>query len=134
MFFVKKPRLPLFLSISYFWFTYETSVTVLQQIGKVHDHQYQALLCTFIRNLSYFPECFTTCHRLFSNLLWIFRGHSPECLATFPGMFEVIPRSVWRHSPECLRSFPGMFENIPRNITFPLFLAFSAFRSPFLYS
>ena len=23
-------------------------------------------------------KCFTTCHRLFSNILWVFRGHSPE--------------------------------------------------------
>ena len=23
-------------------------------------------------------KCFTTCRRLFSNILWIFRGHSPE--------------------------------------------------------
>ena len=35
-------------------------------------------------------ECFTTCHRLFSNILWIFRGHSPECLATFP-LFPAFP-------------------------------------------
>ena len=53
-------------------------------------------------------ECFTTCHRLFSNILWIFRGHSPECLATFPGIFGDIPRNVWRHSPTCLATFPGI--------------------------
>ena len=53
-------------------------------------------------------ECFTTCHRLFSNILWIFRGHSPECLATFPGIFGDIPRNVWRHSLTCLATFPGI--------------------------
>ena len=101
-------------------------------------------------------ECFTTCHRLLSNIIWIFRGHSPECLAISPGIFGDIPQNVWRHFPEylatfprifgdiprnvwphypkCLRTFPGMFGHIPRNITFPLFLAFPAFRSPFLYS
>ena len=57
-------------------------------------------------------ECFTTCHRLFSNILWIFRGH-------FQGFFT---------------TFPGMFGDIPRNITFPQFPTFPAFRFPFLYS
>ena len=102
MFFVKKPRLPLFLSISYFWFTYETSVTVLQQIGKVHDHQYRALLCTFIRNLSYFPQSVLQ--------------HATDYFQIFSGFFEDIPQNVWRHSPECLRSFPGVFGDIPRNV------------------
>ena len=60
--------------------------------------------------------------------------HSPKYLTTFPGMFEDIPRNVWRHSSECLRTFPGMFGHIPRNIAFPVFVAFLAFRSPFLYS
>ena len=100
------------------------SVTVLQQIGKVHDHQYRVLLCTFIRNLSYFPQNVlqhaTYYFRIFSGFfediprnVW---RHSPEYLATFPGMFEDIPRNVWRHSSECLRTFPGMFGHIPRNV------------------
>ena len=118
------------------------SVTVFQQIGKVHDHQYRVLLCTFIRNLSYFPhnvlQHATDYFRIFSvflediprNVL----GHSPECLTTFPGMFGDIPRNVLGHSPECLATFSGIIEDIPRNITFPLFSAFPLFRSPFLYS
>ena len=61
-------------------------------------------------------ECFTACDILFSNILWIFRGHSPECLATFPGIFGDIPRNVWGHSPECLATFLGMFEDIPWNV------------------
>ena len=64
----------------------------------------------FIRSTRYF----TTCPRLFSNILWILWEHSPECLAIFPvmlfpAMFEDIPWNV-------LRTFPGMFEDIPRNI------------------
>ena len=46
-------------------------------------------------------ECFTTCPRLFSNILWACRGHSPECLA----------------SPECLRAISGIFHHIPRNFS-----------------
>ena len=62
------------------------SVTVLQQIGKVHDHQYRVLLCTFIRNLSYFPQ----------NVL----QHATDYFRIFSGFFEDIPRNVWRYSPE----------------------------------
>ena len=58
-------------------------------------------------------ECFTTCHRLFSNIPRNFLRYSPEYLATFPGIFGDIPQNVWWHSPECLRTFPGMFGNIP---------------------
>ena len=61
-------------------------------------------------------ECFTTCYRLFSNILWIFRGHSKECLATFPGIFGDIPQNVRGNSPECLATFPRMFEDIPKNV------------------
>ena len=63
---------------------------VLQQIGKIHDHQYQVLLCTFIRNLSYVPQNVLHAPDYF-RILWIFRGHSPECLATFLGMFGTFP-------------------------------------------
>ena len=118
------------------------SVTVLQQIGKVHDHQYRVLLCTFIRNLSYFPQnvlqhaadYFRIFSGFFENIPRNVWRHLAEYLAKFPRIFGNILRNVWRHSPECLRKFPRMFGDIPRNITFPLFLAFPAFRSPFLYS
>ena len=103
-------------------------------------------MCTFIRNLSYFPqnvlqhatyyfrifsgfyrgyspECLATFPGIFGDIPGIFGdipqniwGHSPECLRTFPGMFGDIPRNVWGHSPECLATFPGMFEDIPRNV------------------
>ena len=56
------------------------SVTVLQQIGKVHDHQYRVLLCTFIRNLSYFPQ----------NVL----QHATDYFRIFSGFFEDIPRNI----------------------------------------
>ena len=78
------------------------SVTVLQQIGKVLDHQYRVLLRTFIRNLSYFPQ----------NVL----QHATDYFQIFSGFFEDILRNVWRHSPENLATFPGMFEDIPRNV------------------
>ena len=78
------------------------SVTVLQQIGKVHDHQYQVLLCTVIRNLSYFPQ----------NIL----RHTTGYFRIFSGFSEDIPRNIWRHSPECLATFPGMIGDIPRNV------------------
>ena len=78
------------------------SVTVLQQIGKVHDHHYRMLLCTFIRNLSYFPH----------NVL----QHATDYFRIFSGFFEDILRNVWRHSPENLATFPGLFDHIPRNI------------------
>ena len=77
------------------------SVTVLQQIGKVHDHQYQVLLCTFIRNLSYFPQ----------NVL-----HAPDYFRILSGFFEGIPRNVWRHSPEY--NIPPI-PRVPR-ISFPV--------------
>ena len=60
-----------------------------------------------------------------------------------PGMFVNIPRNVWRDCPERLATFPRIFEAIPWNtwqhsserlVAFPLFLAFPAFRSPFLHS
>ena len=35
-----------------FLFFQSLTVTVPQQIGKVHDHQYRVLLCTFTRKLS----------------------------------------------------------------------------------
>ena len=60
--------------------------------------------------------CFTTCPRLFSDILWIVWKHSPKCLTTFAGMFGDISRNVWRHSPECFGTFPGMFWDIPRNV------------------
>ena len=49
-------------------------------------------------------------------------------------MFEDILQNVSQHSVECLVTFPGMFNGIPWNITSPLFPAFPAFRSLFLYS
>ena len=76
-------------------------------------------------------EFFATCPRLFSSILWIFRGHSPECLTTFSGMFNGVPqnvfgnipgifgairRNVQRHSPGCMRTIPGMFGDIPWNL------------------
>ena len=57
-------------------------------------------------------ECFTTCHRLFSNIF----EYSPEFFTTFARIFGDIPRNIWRHSPECLVTFPQMFEDIPRNV------------------
>ena len=94
------------------------------------------------RNLWWYsPECLATFPGIFGEIPRNIWRHSPECLATFPeclatlpGMFGDILRNVCRHSPEYLATFPGMFADIPRNITFPLFLAFSAFRSTFLYS
>ena len=80
------------------------------------------------------PECLATFPGIFGGTPQNVWGHSPECLRTFPGMFGDIPWNVWRHSPECLRTFPEMFGDITRNITFSPFLAFPAFRSPFLYS
>ena len=91
-------------------------------------------------------ESFHSFHRMFYNMPQIIFPeifydiprnvwrHSPEYLATFPGMFGDIPQNVWRHSPEGLAIFPRMFRDIPLNIAFPLFPAFPAFRSPFLYS
>ena len=79
------------------------SVTVLQQIGKVHDHQYRVLLCTFIRNLSYFPQ----------NVL----QHAADYFRIFSGFFEDIPRNVWRYSQECLRTFPGHSTKRMKSVT-----------------
>ena len=79
------------------------------------------------------PEYLATFLGMFEDIprnVW----RTSECLRTFPGMFEGIPLNVWPHSSECLATFLGMFEDIPPNIAFPVFLAFSAFRSPFLYS
>ena len=111
----------------HFFFFQSLPITVFQQIGKVHDHQYRGLLCTFIRTLSYFPQDFlqhaSDYFRIFSgwleNIPWNVKRHSPGCLATFPGMFGDIPRNVLGHS---------------RNITFPPFPAFPTFHSLFLYS
>ena len=83
------------------------SVTVLQQIGKVHDHQYRVLLCTF-------SKTFHTFHRTFYNMLQIIFEYSldfsktfPEQSRTFTGMFgdipmivSDIPQNFWRHSQE----------------------------------
>ena len=55
-------------------------------------------------------------------------------LWAFREIFDDIPQNVWQHSPEYLSTFIGMFVDIPQNITFPLFPAVPAFRSPFLYS
>ena len=73
---------------------------VLQQIGKIHDHQYQVLLCTFIRNLSYVPQ----------NVL-----HAPDYFRILSGFFEGIPRNVWRHSSECLGHSPYSPHFVPRS-------------------
>ena len=129
-----------------FFFFQSLTVTVLQQIGKVHDHQYRVLLCTFIRKLSYVPqdvlqhdpdyfrifsglfeniprnvwrhspECLRTFPGMFGDILWNIWRHSPEQLRTFPGMFGDILWNIWRHYPEQLRTFPGMFEHIHRNV------------------
>ena len=90
------------------------TVTVLQQIGKVHDHQYRVLLCTFII-FEYSLDFLRTFPEMFGDILRNIWRHSPECLATFPGIFD-IPRNIWRHSPECLVTFPRIFGDIPRNI------------------
>ena len=58
------------------------------------------LLCTFIRNLSYFPQ----------NVL----QHATYYFRIFSGFFEDIPRNIWRHSPECMATLPGIFGDIPR--------------------
>ena len=107
-----------------FFFFQSLTITVLQQIGKVHGNQYRLLLCAFIRMLSYFPQdvlqhapvYFRIFSGLFENNPRNVQRHSPECLATFTRMFEDIPQNVWRHFPECLGSFPGMFEDIPWNV------------------
>ena len=75
---------------------------VLQQIGKVHDHQYRVVLWTFIRKLSYAPQ----------DVL----QHTPDYFRIFSGLFENIPQNVWQHFPECLGTFHGMFEEITRNV------------------
>ena len=72
-----------------FFFFQSLTITVLQQIGKVHDHQDRVLLCTFIRTLSYFPH-------------YVLQ-HAPDYFRIFSGLFENIPE---------------MFNDIPRNITF----------------
>ena len=80
------------------------------------------------------PGCLRTLFGIFGGISRNTCQHSPKYVRKFPGTFGDIPRNVWRHSSECLAAFPGMFEHIPGNITFPTFLAFPAFRSPFLYS
>ena len=82
----------------------------------------------------YYLDCLRTFPEMLNDIPRNVWRHFPECLVTFPGMLWDIPRNVWRHSPECLGTFPEMFGDIPWNITFPPFPAFSAFRSPFLYS
>ena len=93
-----------------FFFFQSLTITVLQQIGKVHDHQYRVLLCTFIRMLSYFPQDVSQ--------------HAPDFFRIFSGLFENIPRNVsgmfgdisrnvWGHSLKCFGTFPGMFGDIP---------------------
>ena len=103
------------------------SVTVLQQIGKVLDHQYRVLLRTFIRNLSYFPQ----------NVL----QQATDYFQILSGFFEDILRNVWRHSPEYLATFPGKSGDIPWNVwphspeyNIPPIFRVPAFRPPFLYS
>ena len=59
--------------------------------------------------------CFTTCSRIFSNILWIVWGHYPECSRTFPEMFGDILWNNWWHSTKCLATFPGIFDDIPQN-------------------
>ena len=80
------------------------------------------------------PEYFRTFPRMFNNIPQNVCQHSPGCLARLPGMFDDIPQNFRGYSLECLATFLGTFGNIVRNITFPLFLAFSAFCSPFWYS
>ena len=88
-------------------------------------------MCIHPKSFILSTECFTTCPRLFSNILSIFREHSLKYLATFPGIFHDITRNVWWHSPEChgmlnsilqnvweqspefFTTFPGIFHDIP---------------------
>ena len=60
------------------------------------------LLCTFIRNLSFFLQ----------NVL----QHAADYFRIFSGFFEGIPRNVWLHSLEYLATFTEMFEDIPWNV------------------
>ena len=75
------------------------TATIFQQIGKVHDQQYPALLCTLIGMRS-------------QDVL----QHTPECFPIFSGLFKDILRDVWQHFLECLPTFSGMFGDSPRNI------------------
>ena len=76
-----------------FFFFQSLTITILQQIGKVHDHQYRVLLC----------------NRMFGDIPRNVWRHSPECLRTFLGMFEGIPRNVWW-------TFPGIFGDVAQNV------------------
>ena len=126
MFFVKKPRLPLFgSSISSFWFTYETWAKVFNL-----PVQY---LTKLLRNRLYWWRFFNKQVKFMITSINCYYVHSSKTFHTFHKMFYM-PQIIFEYSLDFSRTFPGMFEDIPRNITFPLFPAFPAFRSPFLYS